>query len=70
MVQYTTFGLITRVLRISDCFRLCVVLLSVVEADQNEKCVQSNGVEHAEPSEDARAAICTSLLNGSTDAEC
>ena len=47
-----------------------VVLLSVVEADQNEKCVQSNGVEHAESAEDARAAICTSPVNGSTDAEC
>ncbi|KAI3351935.1 hypothetical protein L3Q82_020248 [Scortum barcoo] len=43
---------------------------SAGEDDQNEKCVQSNGVEHAGPGEDAHAAICTGPVNGSTDAEC
>ncbi|GLD68490.1 shootin-1-like protein [Lates japonicus] len=41
---------------------------SVLEDDQNvmEKCIQSNGVDHAEPGEEAHAAVCT----GSGDAEC
>lgn len=58
---------------------LCSVFVSLLhsagEDVQNaaEKCVQSNGVEHAEPNggEDARAAVCASPVNGSsTDAEC
>ncbi|KAM7418193.1 hypothetical protein PAMA_017713 [Pampus argenteus] len=45
---------------------------SVGEDDQTvtEKRVRSNGVDHTEPGEDARATICAGPENGGTDAEC
>ncbi|XP_023272234.1 shootin-1-like [Seriola lalandi dorsalis] len=45
---------------------------SVGEDDRNgtKKCVESNGVDHGEPSEDARAAVCGGPVNGGADPEC
>ncbi|XP_022616109.1 LOW QUALITY PROTEIN: shootin-1-like [Seriola dumerili] len=48
----------------------CVNSVGEDDRDGTKKCVESNGVDHGEPSEDARAAVCAGPVNGSTDAEC
>ncbi|KAF7643925.1 hypothetical protein LDENG_00230880 [Lucifuga dentata] len=47
-------------------------MISELEDNQQEAemCVQSNGVDHAEPSEDTRGAIGTEPVHGSTNSDC